>query len=229
MSGGVAPITLTNEEKPSLRRRQGFLSFNQLNALALIVVFSASGMVGVQDFAFVLISFFYMFFIAKVAFPTLSSNPEPPVFAEHKRLLTIYVSVGALIGLFLPVVYILHGVLEGDKEGIKAAAPHVFLLASQVFMEGVTFSGGFSLPIRVFVPVVYNSMRMSAILDWVKNEMMKENTVDHGSSRRLYAGRLLAMANMVFWGFNLFGFLLPFYLPRAFKKYYGSSHNNKDS
>ncbi|KAL4574817.1 hypothetical protein LXL04_021655 [Taraxacum kok-saghyz] len=229
MSGGVAPIALTNE-KPSLRRRPGsFLSFNQLNALALIVVFSASGMVGVEDFAFVLFSFFYMFFISKVAFPTLSSNPDPPVFADHKRLLTVYVSVGALIGLFLPVIYILHGVLEGDKEGIKAAAPHVFLLASQVFMEGVTFSGGFSLPVRVFVPVVYNSMRMFAILEWVKNEVMKENTEEHGSIRRLYVGRGLAIANMVFWGFNLFGFLLPFYLPRAFKRYYESSHNNKDS
>lgn len=120
--------------------------------------------------------------------------------------------------------------LTGDKEGIKAAAPHVFLLACQVFMEGVTFSGGFSLPIRVFVPVVYNAMRMYAILDWVKSEMLKVNEVEHGSSSRLFAGRSLAIANMVFWGFNLFGFLLPFYLPRAFKKYYAaSSLKNKDS
>lgn len=95
-------------------------------------------------------------------------------------------------------------------------------------MEGVTFSGGFSLPVRVFVPVVYNSMRMYAILDWVKEEVMKEDREEYGSERRLLVGRGLAIANMVFWGFNLFGFLLPFYLPRAFKKYYACSHDNKD-
>ncbi|KVI04716.1 uncharacterized protein LOC112524815 [Cynara cardunculus var. scolymus] len=225
MSGGVAPIALTNE-KPSIGRRRGFFSFQQLNALALIIVLSASGMVAFQDFAFVLLSFFYMFFMSKVAFPTRSSTPEPPVFGNSSRLLTVYVSVGAVIGLLLPVAYIVHGVLAGDKEGIKAAAPHVFLLASQVFMEGVTFSGGFSLPIRVFVPVVYNSMRMYAILEWVKDEITKANKEHHGSSRRLQVGRSLAMANMVFWSFNLFGFLLPFYLPKAFKKYYAAG---KDS
>lgn len=113
MSGVVAPIPLTNE-KPSLRLRYGLLSFQNLNAVAIAVLLAASGMIGVQDVVFVLLSFFYMFFIAKVAFPTLSTDPEPSVFAEHKRLLTVYVSVGALIGLLLPVVYIVHGVLEGD-------------------------------------------------------------------------------------------------------------------
>ncbi|KAJ9553197.1 hypothetical protein OSB04_017242 [Centaurea solstitialis] len=221
MSAGAAPIALTNE-KPSIGGRQGFFNFNQLNSLALMVVLAASGMVAFQDFAFVLLSFFYMLFISKVAFPALSSAPEPPVFGNNSRLLTVYVSVGAVVGLLLPVAYMVHGVLEGDKEGIKAAAPHVFLLASQVFMEGVTFSGEFSLPIRVFVPVVYNSMRMYAILEWLKNEIAKVNKEHHGSIRRLQVGRGLAIANMVFWSFNLFGFLLPFYLPKAFKKYYAA-------
>ncbi|KAL8217927.1 hypothetical protein R6Q57_021300 [Mikania cordata] len=219
MSGGVAPIPLPNE-KPSFNPRRGLLSFQNLNAAALTVILAASGMIGVQDVIFVLLSFLYMFILAKIAFPTLSTTPAPPIFADHLHLLTVYVSIGAIVGLILPVAYIFHGVLEGDKEDVKAAAPHVFLLASQVLMEAVSFSGGFSLPIRVFVPVVYNSMRMYAIMDWVQHEMTKVNEGEYGSSRRLKVGRGLAMANMVFWGFNLFGFLLPVYLPKAFKKYY---------
>ncbi|KAI3817997.1 hypothetical protein L1987_11799 [Smallanthus sonchifolius] len=156
-----------------------------------------------------------------------SPPPRYPIFSDHQLLLTVYVSIGALIGLILPVAYIVHGVLEGDKEGIKAAAPHVFLLSCQVLMEAVTFSGWFSLPVRVFVPVVYNAMRMYAILDWVKSEVMKGNEGEYVNGRRLLVGRGLAMGNMVFWGFNLFGFLLPVYLPKAFKKYFADK--DKDS
>lgn len=139
--------------------------------------------------------------------------------------------MGAIIGLLLPVAYIVHGVLQGDKEGVTAAAPHVFLLASQVVMESVSFTGGYSLPIRVLVPVVYNAMRMYAILEWVKSEILKRNNDqvmrnDGISDNRLFVGISLAMLNLVFWGFNLFGFLLPFYMPKAFKKYYASSDND---
>ncbi|KAK9063194.1 hypothetical protein SSX86_017064 [Deinandra increscens subsp. villosa] len=224
MSGGVAPIPLPTQNPP-LNLRRGLLSFQNLNAAALALILSASGMVGVQDIAFVLLSLFYIFFLSKFAFPTLSTTPPPPIFSDHQRLLTLYVSIGALIGLLLPVAYILHGAIEGDKNGIKSAAPHAFLMASQVLVEAVTFSGGFSLPVRVFVPVVYNAMRMYAILDWVKVEMMRGD--EGGSGRRLVVGRSIAVANMVFWGFNLFGFLLPVYMPKAFKKYY--TDNDKDS
>ena len=132
-------------------------------------------------------------------------------------------TIGAIIGLFLPVAYIFEGILEGDKEGIKAAAPHVFLLSSQVFMEGVAFSDRFSIPVRVYVPVFYNTRRILTLVDWLRSEFSK---VDHGyagSARRLYVGRVLAVANMAFWCFNLFGFLLPVYLPKAFKMYYSES------
>lgn len=88
-------------------------------------------------------------------------------------------------------------------------------------MERVTFCGGFSLPIRVFVPVVYNAVRMYAIGDWLMSEVMK-------SGRWVTVGTCLAMVNLVFWGFNLFGFLLPVYLPKAFKKYYGDDDKGKD-
>ncbi|KAM1020811.1 hypothetical protein ACFX15_041236 [Malus domestica] len=205
----------------------GMFSFRQLNALAVVVIFSASGMVSPQDFAFVVFSMIYMNFISKVAFPALSPSKDPTVFNPKNKILRLYVLTGAIIGLLLPIAYIFEGIFEGDKEGISAASPHVFLLASQVFMEGMAFGDRFSTPIRVFVPVFYNSRRIFTIVEWLKSEFSKEYEEYGGSARRLYVGRGLAIANMGFWCFNLFGFLLPFYLPRAFKKYY-SAHKLKD-
>lgn len=235
MSGGVGPtvndIRLPKEEaeaktaqlhppgggKPKLKG--GFFSFRQLNALAVMVVFAASGMVSLEDSAFVIFSLIYIYFISKVAFPSLTHSTEPPIFGQNK-ILGLYVLVGAIIGLFLPIAYIFQGIYEGDKEGIKAAAPHVFLLASQVFMEGLTFSGNFSLPVRAFVPVFYNARRILTIMEWLQSEFLKVEDEYGGSTTRLYIGRGLSIANAAFWSFNLFGFLLPVYLPRAFKRYY---------
>ena len=209
--------TKTTQQRP---KNSSFFSFRQLNALALIVILSASGMVCPQDIAFVVFTIFYMFFLSRFAFPKLTPSEEPPVFDPKNKLLLIYVSVGAIIGLFVPIAYIFEGIFEGDKEGIKAASPHVFLLASQVFLEGVAFSGRFSTPIRVFVPVCFNAIRVSTIMEWLANEFSKVNEEYGGNPRRLYIGRALAIANMAFWSFNLLGFLLPVYLPKAFKRYY---------
>ncbi|CAM8933394.1 unnamed protein product [Rhodiola kirilowii] len=211
-------------------KQHKLLSFRQLNALAIIIVLSASGMVAIQDIAFLIFSTIYMFFLSKFAFPTLpNTSTSPPIFDnQHSKLLSLYILVGATIGLFLPILYIFQGIYEGDKQGIKAAAPHVFLLASQVFMEGLAFSSRFSIPIRVFVPVCYNSMRLFAIMEWLDNEIGKVDVADGGSMRRVMVGRGLAVANFVFWGFNLFGFLLPVYMPRAFRRYYSDVFKVKD-
>ncbi|XP_062120371.1 uncharacterized protein LOC133834704 [Humulus lupulus] len=244
MSGGVGPtyndVNLPREQENKSSRAQAsfngkrhstpkkimFLSFRHLSALAVALVLSASGMVSPQDWLFVLFSIVYSYFLFKFAFPKLLSSPEPPVFSQTKNFL-IYLYTGAVIGLLLPIAYILDGIFEGDREGIKAAAPHLFLLCSQVFMEGVVFSAWFSIPIQVFVPIFYNSRRIFSIIDWLRNEFSKVNEGYGGSTRRLYIGRGLAIASMAFWCFNLFCFLLPVYLPRAFKRYY-SAYKVKD-
>lgn len=245
MSGGVGPtgcdISLPKEQEVNHKEQQdhtvknvhkpittplkaGLLSFRQLNCLALVIVLSSSGMVSLENFAFVVFSIVYMYFMSKVAFPSLHSSKEPLVFNPQNKILRLYVFIGAIVGLYAPIAYILQGIFEGDKEGIKAAAPHVFLLACQVFMEGVAFSGRFSIPIRAFVPVFYNSRRIFTIVDWLRSEIYKEHS---GSEWRIYVGRALAVANMAFWCFNLFGFLLPVYLPKVFKLYY-SGHKEDD-
>ncbi|KAL5567968.1 hypothetical protein UlMin_024543 [Ulmus minor] len=239
MSGGVGPpcdISLPAEEEAEFKEKNdssssknqnqkaaGYFSFRQLNSLAVIIILSASGMVGFEDFAFVFFSNIYIYFLSKVAFPSRNPSNEPPVFNPQSKILRIYVSVGAIIGLFLPIAYIFEGILEGDKEGIKAAAPHVFLLASQIFMEGVVFSGRYSTPLRAFVPISYNSSRIFSIMEWLRTEFSKTSADFSGSQRRFYVGRGLALANMAFWSFNLFGFLLPVYLPKALARYYNDN------
>lgn len=234
MSGGVGPSAdvgigkadVDDGPKPSPAGPSSpprrYLSFGQLNVLAVMIVLSASGMVAPSDLALTVFSLIYLLFLSRAAFPHLhpTATAPPPVFGPTCRPLAVYVSVGGIIGLLLPVAYILHGLIQGDQEGVQAAAPHLFLLSSQVFFEGITFAGGFSLPVRAFVPVFYNSVRLFAISDWLRAEFGKEDG-QHGSPERLLAGRTLAVANMAFWAFNLFGFLLPLYLPRAFRNYYG--------
>ncbi|XP_047161660.1 uncharacterized protein LOC124831645 [Vigna umbellata] len=220
----LAPKTF-NKSTP--QNKVGFLSFTQLNSPAVVIILSSSGNVSHEDFAFVFFSLFYMYFIAKVAFPSLNPSKDPQVFNSQSKLLQLYALTGATIGLFTPIANILEGVFEGDKERIKAATPHVFLLASQVFMEGVASSQKFSAPIRALVPAFYNSRRIFSIVDWVRSEVYKMNQEHSGSAWRVTVGRALAMTNMAFWSFNLFGFMFPFYLPKVLKAYY-SQNNEKD-
>ena len=153
-----------------------------------------------------------MHFISKFAFPTLSSPMEAPYVGQKTKVQRLFILIKAVIGLFL--AYILDGIFDGDKKGIKAADPHVFLLASQVFMEGVAFSDRFLTPIRIFMPILYNSRKIFTIVEWLRAEIWKVNGGGYsGNTRRLYIGRSLAMATLALWCFNLFGLLLPVYLP----------------
>ncbi|KAL2227066.1 uncharacterized protein LOC105160461 [Sesamum indicum] len=237
MSAGIGPTsdkTLPGDQepqeadvsnaapKPPPPTRRSSLTFHHINALAVALVLTASGLVSAEDFAFVIFSIVYVYFVSKVAFPPTSPRSEPPVFGENNRVLGLYVFVAAVFGLFLPIAYIIEGIFEGDKEGIYGAAPHLFLLCSQVFMEGISFLGNFSLPIRVFVPVFYNSKRIFTIVEWLRSEMSRGAEYG-GSGGRLYVGRGLAVANMGLWCFNLFGFLLPVFLPKAFRIYYSKT------
>ncbi|KAL9240467.1 hypothetical protein vseg_014682 [Gypsophila vaccaria] len=202
------------------------LNFRHLNSLAIMLILSATGTIPLYHFTLVIVSTIYIYLLSKFSFPRHSGAQEQPVFDQKSKVvLGYYVLFAAVLGLLLPVLYIFEGILRGDKDGVKAAVPHLFLLASQVFMEGVSASSQFSLPIRVFVPVFYNSVRMAALVEWCSSEYFGVEEI--GSSRRMYVGRGLCIANLGLWGFNLFGFLLPVYLPKAMKRYYGG--NNSDS
>lgn len=196
------------------------ITAQHLYALTAASILVATGTVPTQDIAFCFFTFLYSTLLSHLAFPPTNPRRQPPVFGHQNRALAVYVSAGAVVGLLLPAAYMLEGIARGDKEGLRTAAPHVFLLSAQVFMECISFSREFPLPVRAFVPVSYNSRRLFAISDWLHAEFEGS---EGRPAWRVYAGRGLAVANMGFWFFNLFGFLLPVYLPRAFKKYYAAA------
>lgn len=216
MSSGVQHEEQLQNPNP----RRSFLTVRQLIMLAIAAIPAATGTLTINDIAFVVFSFLYIHFLSKFSFPSLSPTFEPPVFRGNK-ILRYYVSAAAVIGLALPMLYIVVCIFQGQKVDANAASPHLFLLASQVFMEVVTYSGKFSLPVRVFIPVFYNSRRIFSLVDWLRAEFSKGGELGSGDRMRLYAGRGLAIANMGLWCYNLFGFLLPVYLPKAFRRYYG--------
>ncbi|CAN7122476.1 unnamed protein product, partial [Brassica rapa subsp. narinosa] len=158
--------------------------------------------------------------------PHKNPNRDAPLTSPTNKIFRLYVASAGIVGLLIPICYIFQGFLEDDKRGVSAAAPHVFLLASQVFMEGIAATCGFSAPARILVPVVYNARRILTLVQWIVNEFSRE-APEYGkgtvSVRRMYAGKVLAAVNLGIWSFNLFGVLIPVYLPRAFKRYYGSS------
>ncbi|XAR71707.1 hypothetical protein NMG60_11018100 [Bertholletia excelsa] len=230
MSGGVGlcgDIRLPKEEdqreqdhlhaktpKPTTFRARWF-TLRQLNALAVVVILSAAGMVSPEDFAFIVFSLTYTHFLSKVAFPIPPPPGDSPIAGRKNRLLGLYAFCGSVMGLYFPVAYIFDGVLEGDTEGVKAVAPQFFCMLESCFVEGV------ASPVMVFVPVLFNSRRVFTVVEWLRTEFSKVGGGGgyRGSLRRLYVGRGLAVVNMAFWSFNLFGFLLPLFVPRAFKEY----------
>ncbi|CAN6842673.1 unnamed protein product [Brassica oleracea] len=236
MSGGVGPtyndIALPKEEEHHATGETStaarFFSFQQLNILAVILVLSASGLVTIEDFLFTILALIYFFFLSKLIFPPHKNpNRDAPLTSPTNKIFRLYVASAGIVGLLIPICYIFQGFLEDDKRGVSAAAPHVFLLASQVFMEGIAATCGFSAPTRILVPVVYNARRILTLVEWIMNEFSRE-APEYGkrttvSVRRMYAGKVLAAVNLGIWSFNLFGVLIPVYLPRAFKRYYGSS------
>lgn len=184
-----------------------------------MIVRSATGMVSVEDLALVVFSLVYISFLSKVAFPALSPQPSPRVFCENNRLQSLYVLISGIISLVFPSAYIPEGMFQGHKEGFRAAALLAFLPANQIFTEGVAFYGGFSVPVFF----LYNSRRIFTVVEW-----LSAFDKTGGNSGRLYVGRGLAIVNMAFWCFSLFGFLLPVFLPRVFKIYYSSAHKGQD-
>ncbi|KAM3403213.1 hypothetical protein ACQJBY_006763 [Aegilops geniculata] len=243
MSGGVGPTAGGGIALPSMgqpppplhptptsptarpHHHYYLFSIKQLNTLGAAAVLAFSTTVPLSEIAFAVLLLPYLLLLASLAFPQRPGKPDPsaPVFLGPARLLlTAHTVGGFLVGAALPALYILDGLRSGDTTGIAAAAPHAFLLSAQVFTEGLTaaFPWRFSLPVRAAVPVMYSARRMFAAGEWLRQEMEEKRGGPGVAQRRVVAGRVLALANMAFWGANLFAFLLPFYLPRALQRYY---------
>ncbi|KAL7610025.1 uncharacterized protein LOC111919364 [Lactuca sativa] len=201
------------------------LRMMDLQLVAFITVFSASGLVPLFDLLFPAITSAYLLLLSQLVFPehTSATTSKERLF-QSSRSFRLYVITGLAVGLFLPLAYVLGGFVRGDDHAVKSATPHLFLLSFQILTEKVV-SGLclFSPPVRALVPMLYTVRRIFVILDWVRDVWFNKTLPLNAGIKDVgwyWFGRILAMANLGYFSINLFGFLIPRFLPRAFEQYF---------
>ncbi|KAJ7544796.1 hypothetical protein O6H91_09G093700 [Diphasiastrum complanatum] len=201
----------------------GSLRVIELQLVAFIVVFSASGLVPLVDLLFPVFASLYAFALAVLVFPSPNNAPPPDLF-KGNRLFQLYVILGTIIGLFLPLAYVLGGFARGDQPAVRAATPHLFLLSFQILSENLIRGLKiFSLPVRALVPILYNARRLISLSDWLQATFLNAKLPSNPRFQDvawMWFGRCLSAANFLYFSANLLAFLLPLFLPRAFERYF---------
>ncbi|KAG9144583.1 hypothetical protein Leryth_010802 [Lithospermum erythrorhizon] len=222
------PSTTTKPQvAPPLKQATGVmgsLRVIELQLVAFIMVFSASGLVPVFDLIFPAFSSVYFILLSRLAFPSHGKSLDSPEIFQGSRLFRFYVIVGTTVGLFLPLAYVLGGFARGDEHAVRSATPHLFLLSFQILTENIISGLSlFSPPVRALVPLLYTVRRIFVILDWVQDVWINKTlppTAPIQDVAWYWFGRVLAAANMAYFSTNLFCFLIPRFLPRAFERYF---------
>ncbi|CAM6070297.1 unnamed protein product [Sphagnum tenellum] len=201
----------------------GSLRVVELQLVAFIVVFSASGLVPVVDLLFPVFISIYAFLLNSTVFRSYGKPESLQVF-KGNRLFQMYVVFGTVIGLFLPLAYVLGGFARGDQMAVRAATPHLFLLSFQVLSENlISGLSIFSLPVRALLPILYSMRRLFSLTGWVTSTFFLTKLPPDPSFQDeawIWFGRVLSATNAVYYTINLFAFLIPMFLPRAFERYF---------
>ncbi|KAJ4710795.1 Transmembrane protein [Melia azedarach] len=222
------------EQKPPLNQRQqqsvggdvlGSLRVIELQLVAFIMVFSASGLVPLLDLVFPAFASAYLLALSRLAFPAHGrSSPVSQELFQSSKFFRFSVILGATVGLFLPLAYVLGGFARGDEHAVRSATPHLFLLSFQILTENVISRLSlFSPPVRALVPLLYTVRRIFLIIDWITDVWFNKTLPSNMEVKDMawhWFGRILAAANLLYLAINLFCFLIPRFLPRAFEKYF---------
>lgn len=150
----------------------GSLRVIELQLVAFVLVFSASGLVPLLDLLSPILISIYLLALARFVFPShggVGGGGAQQIF-HGSRPFQAYVVVGTVVGLFLPLAYVLGGFGRGDKDAVRSASPHLFLISFQILTENV-ISGlsMFSPPVRALVPLIYTVRRIFLDIDWTHN------------------------------------------------------------
>ncbi|KAJ4814756.1 transmembrane protein [Rhynchospora pubera] len=212
------------QQQPIIGGIMGSLRVIELQLVAFIMVFSASGLVPFVDLLYPALATVYCIFLSRFSFPSVGSSADSRELFRGGGGFRIYAAVGSTLGLFLPLAYVLGGFARGDEHAVRSSTPHLFLLSCQILTENVVSGlGVFSLPVRALVPLLYTVRRIFVIVDWIYDVWAHEDlskNVPVQDAAWVWFGRVLAAANLVYFSINLFGFLIPQFLPRAFEKYF---------
>jgi len=121
----------------------------------------------------------------------------------NESWLRIYAAAAAVIALVLPATV---GVLNRSNPAILAlVGPHLYLTTAQIVCEFLTRGPRVALLPQLLVPMGFNTYRMWTLWVWV-------SAAAAAGAPAWHVG--LATANLLFWGYNLFIFLLLNILPR---------------
>lgn len=201
----------------------GSLRVIELQLVAFILVFSASGLVPLVDLVSPVFVSLYLLALSRWAFPNYRKPGNVAEVFHGSRMFQLYVIVGTTVGLFLPLSYVLGGFARGDQEAVRSATPHLFLLSFQILSENIiTGLSIFSPPVRALVPLLYTVRRVFLLIDWTNATFFNSKVPENPRFQEkiwIWFGRSLASANLIYFTINLFCFLIPRFLPRAFERY----------
>lgn len=196
----------------------------ELQLVAFIVVFSASGLVPLMDLIFPVFVTAYLLILSKFIFPSYHQEGGRMEVFHGSRNFRLYVMLGTVVGLFLPLAYVLGGFARGDRDAVKACTPHLFLLSAQVLSENLVSNLGiWSPPVRAFLAAIYSARRIFSLAHWVDVQFSSKPLPaepmykDHAW---IWFGRALSIANLVYFSINIFCFIIPRFIPRAFERYH---------
>jgi hypothetical protein len=138
----------------------------------------------------------------------------------HSRIYDAWLSAGVAIGLVAPFLLFCLQQRFWSVNGSAAAAAltsrPLFLLSCQAVTEAACRRRRAitPLPIRIFIPIAYNTLRLG-YLGWAATTATATAatttaaTVSSSSLLLLRATSILAWTNLLYWGVNLFAFLIP--------------------
>ncbi len=140
--------------------------------------------------------------------PALLSNPLGSLISNNPNY-TTWLRLGVVFGYVAPLLYIIQTILDGRQHLSEMIATNLFLLSCQITTEDVSRKVLTPLPIRILIPLIYNSLRLGPLYDWVLcwSDMSQ-------------IGRVLAVGNFVYWGVNLFMFLIPVAAMKYMRAYF---------
>lgn len=160
-----------HRQQPAIGGIMGSLRVIELQLVAFIMVFSASGLVPLLDLVFPAFVSAYLLALSRLAFPSYGGTAagSQEIF-QGSGLFRFYVVVRTTIGLLLPLAYVLGGFARGDDHAVRSATPHLFLLSFQILTENVISGLSlFSPPVRALVPLLYTVRRIFVIIDWIQD------------------------------------------------------------
>ncbi|CAK9144341.1 unnamed protein product [Ilex paraguariensis] len=212
------------QQQPAVGSVMGSLRVIELQLIAFIMVFSISGLVPLLDLVFPAFATAYFLALSRLAFPSYGRTSGSQEIFQGGRLFRLYVILGTTVGLFLPLAYVLGGFARGDEHAVRSATPHLFLLSCQILTENIISGLSlFSPPVRALVPLLYTVRRIFVIMDWIRDVWLNKTLPANANLQDVawyWFGRILAVANLLYFSINLFVFLIPKFLPRAFEAYF---------